>query len=197
MTFSCSNYYTISVEKDIPNIADIKSVFENKSAVYLFKYDYNCEILYDDNDTVYSSLDKLIRKLYHEKAETIMGNYFHTSVELTAKGFSQKKQDLLKKTIEDDESFNYVNIKNLINIISENQHPLYIGKANKLRDRIKQHITGSSSDLKQKLTTYHIDINNCFISYHYMDDDLEVKTNELFEEIVTKVLKPGFVRRIG
>ena len=74
---------------------------------------------------------------------------------------------------------------------------LYIGKANKLANRINQHIKGNSSDLKNRLQKYNINIEDCLLSYHYIDDNLDDNTNLLFEDIVTRILKPGFVRRIG
>lgn len=194
--FKCTNYYTLKIDSILHQ--DINKYLQNKSAIYLFKYDYRTVIDYATNDTVYDGLEKLITKRYHEIRSDTIGLFFNTSISLTSKMFSDTKKDLLIDIIKNDEPYRYKNIKNLLNIITENQHPLYIGKANKLASRIKQHILGGKqSHLKDNLSKYDINIEECILSYHYIDDNLDENTNELFEDVITRVLKPGFVRRIG
>ena len=192
---NCTDYHTYKIEYLAQNI---NHYLKNKSAVYLFKFDFNSVIDYSSDSTVLQGIESLITKTYHEKREDMIGLFFNTTIELTSNIFRDKKRDDLIDVIAQDSSNNYKNIKNLLNIITENQHPLYIGKANKLASRIKQHLSGGGqSKLKENLAKYNIDIDKCILSFHYIDDNLNDSTNELFEDVITRILKPGFVRRIG
>jgi len=191
----CNTYFEVNIEQLIN--AGIENQIENLKAVYLFKYNFINSIDFSSEQTVFDGILSLIEQSYHEKSKSFLGLFFDTTIALSSKPLPDKKNELLEKLISNDVSNNYKNIKSLLGIISENQQPLYIGKANKLADRINQHLNGNSSDLKDRLKIYNIDIESCILNYHYVDDNLNDDTNLLFEDIITRILKPGFVRRIG
>jgi hypothetical protein len=79
------------------------------------------------------------------------------------------------------------------------QAPLYVGKAKKLQDRIKQHFR-PLSPLTMRLREVGIPLDRCVLCYCLLDENMEALSDEeltLIEDIITRVLRPGFVLRIG
>ncbi|WP_298332362.1 GIY-YIG nuclease family protein [Asticcacaulis sp.] len=77
--------------------------------------------------------------------------------------------------------------------------PLYVGQTGGLRRRIKDHLAPGSG-LATRLRSADIQIENCTLAYRLMpDSDLykDEQTLTLIEEIVTRLIRPGFVGRIG
>ena len=79
------------------------------------------------------------------------------------------------------------------------QAPLYVGKARKLQDRITQHFR-PLSPLTARLRECGIPLDRCVLVYCLLDENMEGLSDEallLIEDIITRVLRPGFVLRIG
>lgn len=79
------------------------------------------------------------------------------------------------------------------------QGPLYVGKARKLQDRIRQHFK-PLSPLRTRLRQVGIPLDRCVLVYCLLDENMDNLTDEalvLIEDIITRVLRPGFVLRIG
>jgi hypothetical protein len=79
------------------------------------------------------------------------------------------------------------------------QGPLYVGKARKLQNRIKQHFK-PLSPLRKRLRQVGIPLDRCVLVYCLLDENMDTLTDEalvLIEDIITRVLRPGFVLRIG
>jgi len=79
------------------------------------------------------------------------------------------------------------------------QGPLYVGKARKLQDRIKQHFR-PLSPLTTRLRQVGIPLDRCVLVYCLLDENMDTLSDEallLIEDIITRVLRPGFVLRIG
>lgn len=92
------------------------------------------------------------------------------------------------------------------------QAPLYVGKSNDLKSRIKQHLS-SGSALKERLSEVGIDIEKTYLliipsstgtseeedkSTGDSEADLEVAAPEsLFEEIFSRLFNPSFTIRLG
>jgi|SRR5579883_158651 hypothetical protein len=79
------------------------------------------------------------------------------------------------------------------------QAPLYVGKARRLQDRIKQHFK-PLSPLASRLREVGIPLERCILKYCLLDENMDVLSDEallLIEDIITRVLRPGFVLRIG
>ena len=79
------------------------------------------------------------------------------------------------------------------------QGPLYVGKARKLQDRIRQHFR-PLSPLTTRLRQAGIPLERCVLVYCLLDENMDTLSDEalvLIEDIITRVLRPGFVLRIG
>lgn len=79
------------------------------------------------------------------------------------------------------------------------QSPLYVGKAEGLQGRIRQHLD-PMSDLAVRLRDAGIPINCCTLAYALVEKcplALDNQTMILIEEIISRLCRPGFVSRIG
>jgi hypothetical protein len=75
------------------------------------------------------------------------------------------------------------------------QQPLYIGKANSLRQRISDHLMGRSP-LRQRLARAGVNIEQSVLSYIEVNE-LPQDTNLMLEEILSRLFYPPFVERMG
>jgi hypothetical protein len=90
-------------------------------------------------------------------------------------------------------------LRNIIETASLLQSPLYVGKADRLQDRIRQHMEPMSK-LAVRLREANITINGCTLAYAIVDQcpvPLNLQTMTLIEEIISRLCRPGFVYRIG
>jgi hypothetical protein len=79
------------------------------------------------------------------------------------------------------------------------QGPLYVGKARKLQERIRQHFRPGSL-LSTRLRQVGIPLDRCVLVYCLLDENMNTLSDEalvLIEDIISRVLRPGFVLRIG
>ena len=79
------------------------------------------------------------------------------------------------------------------------QGPLYVGKARRLQHRIRQHFS-PLSPLTVRLRQASIPLDRCVLAYCLLDENRDTLSDEalfLIEDIITRVLRPGFVLRIG
>ena len=79
------------------------------------------------------------------------------------------------------------------------QAPLYVGKADSLQLRIKQHLE-PTSDLSSRLRGVGLNLDRAVLAYALMDtpeDWNDEVTLTLVEEILTRICRPGYVARIG
>jgi hypothetical protein len=79
------------------------------------------------------------------------------------------------------------------------QSPLYVGQTGNLRRRIVQHLD-PVSDLSMRLRREGITIGDCVLAYTEVPPHpmfAQTQTMTLIEDIVTRMLRPGFVGRIG
>ncbi|WP_140162499.1 hypothetical protein [Billgrantia desiderata] len=84
------------------------------------------------------------------------------------------------------------------------QSPLYVGKANNIRARLRQHLDGDS-DLKETLSESGIDIRKTNVlaimsegeSYEKEEKATGVEYENLIEDLLSRMFCPGFTRRYG
>jgi hypothetical protein len=79
------------------------------------------------------------------------------------------------------------------------QAPLYVGKARKLQKRIGDHFK-PLSPLAKRLRSVGIPLEQCVLYYCLLDENMDALSDEaltLVEDVITRVLRPGFVLRIG
>jgi hypothetical protein len=79
------------------------------------------------------------------------------------------------------------------------QAPLYVGKADSLQGRIRQHLE-PMSDLSVRLRDADIILSRCILAYALVAETpgkLDEDALFLIEELMTRICRPGFVSRIG
>lgn len=98
----------------------------------------------------------------------------------------------------------------MLRAISLLQAPLYVGKASRLRSRVRSHVRGASG-LAAILNEAGCPLSNCFLRYSYTRDDVPVHDEEssvesspngsdlakLQEDLFTRLAPAAFVRRAG
>ena len=112
-------------------------------------------------------------------------------------GLSAHKKDVLRDHAE-DQAFRE-EIATVVARCMPLRAPLYVGQTVTIQTRIKQHLS-PSSDLAIRLRSTGLAIDKCVIAYRLMTDLQTLKSQEvltLTEEIVTRLLRPGYVSRIG
>lgn len=79
------------------------------------------------------------------------------------------------------------------------QAPLYVGKTVSLQSRFSQHIK-PMSDLNCRLREAGINLDQCILLYtefESLPENVNKDALDLVEEILSRLLRPGFVKRIG
>jgi hypothetical protein len=77
------------------------------------------------------------------------------------------------------------------------QPPMYIGKANDLRGRIKDHRDGKT-DFAARIKPYNLMPDELVVAYvHFDEGSMPDKTNELLEYVLSVLATPPFVERRG
>ena len=120
---------------------------------------------------------------------------------------SRSKLSLSKRTLLDalapDEGFRQY-VARIVEAAAILQAPLYVGKAQNLQRRTRQHLD-PMSELSVRLREAGIRIDDCTLAYAIVEDEtaasdsLAVEPRVLFliEEIITRICRPGFVARPG
>ena len=82
------------------------------------------------------------------------------------------------------------------------QAPLYVGKAtNRLAERVWEHVN-RRSDLWERLEQVGLSLQDCLLVYVPISNSNDIETDltplvQVIEDIITKLSRPGFVRRSG
>jgi len=76
------------------------------------------------------------------------------------------------------------------------RRPFYIGKALKLRSRLKQHMSGRS-DILKTLSEKKVNFNDIWIGTQEVSLNTEESISNIFEEILQRIIKPGLTQRPG
>jgi hypothetical protein len=122
----------------------------------------------------------------------------HSATLQSRSELSASKRTLLEARAEDPTFRNTV--ARVVEAAAVLQAPLYVGKAQDLQQRIRQHLE-PMSDLSVRLRAAGIRIDDCTLAYTVLDEDLgwDASPQELvlIEEIVTRICRPGFVMRPG
>ena len=110
---------------------------------------------------------------------------------------SRAKQDSLDEQAKSEHFRNL--LADIIAVATPLRSPLYVGQTASLRRRIREHLDPGSG-LAVRLRSAEIQIEECTLAYQLMpDSDLyrDEQTLVLIEEVVTRLVRPGFVSRIG
>jgi hypothetical protein len=126
----------------------------------------------------------------------------HTNTLESRSELSQSKRTLLEALAANDGFRQYT--ARIVEAAAVLQAPLYVGKAQDLQRRIRQHLD-PMSDLSVRLREAGIRIDDCTLAYAIVDDEtavtdswaVEPRVLFLIEEIITRICRPGFVARPG
>jgi hypothetical protein len=129
--------------------------------------------------------------------EEIRGTYkFH--VKIWEQGFKNNNNVFGLSDKKSVELLNHLSDRN--NIISFNEffkdlcfaRPFYVGKANDLRSRLKNHFSGKSNVLPE-INIRGINYQHILVGYKeiHLDQSLTPSLNTIFEEIYSRRMKPG------
>lgn len=78
------------------------------------------------------------------------------------------------------------------------QPPLYVGKSERLAERIWEHVN-RASNLGDRLEEAGLSLEQCLVAYVPLSDAADGATSlvQLVEDMMTRLSLPGFVRRVG
>jgi hypothetical protein len=164
-------------------------------AVYAFVRDIPLPPTHDA-DAVVSSLEQTILLKAAPDHTTALGP-LHRATLQSFSGLSDRKASDLKEFAQ-NETFRLI-VRSVIEHAAPLQAPLYVGKATSLQKRFSQHIE-PMSPLCTRLRAAGIKLEECSLLYTELDSlpaDLDPSALNLVEEILTRLLRPGFVMRIG
>ncbi|AOE49513.1 GIY-YIG nuclease family protein [Kangiella sediminilitoris] len=174
---------------------------KQEAAVYAWYRGFD-ELYHEaSGDKLYDEINKLLNAKLSAQFNGKLGYLYELQIQEVPAALSPKKKALLKDIC--GSSRERRDIVNLINMASEFQSPLYVGKAVNLRKRIGDHCEGLSS-LTSRLEKAGIELDSCFIKFKYIKDTNDPKTISqldektlLIEEIITKLSPAAFVKRPG
>lgn len=110
-------------------------------------------------------------------------------------GLSYKKELILKSYLEYSEE-NRKDFLEFLKLVSISR-PFYVGKADNLNQRLRQHFDGTNSDILSFLREQKINFNDILICFEILDKQFEGSINSIYEEITQRIIKPGLTKRPG
>ncbi len=126
--------------------------------------------------------------------------FYNLGIDIISGNLREKKENSLRRYAENVQIRN--EIGNILEAVTFMQAPLYVGKASKrLAKRVWEHIN-RDTDLWDRLELVGLSLRECLLVYipisdsHLPDEDL-TSLVQLVEDIITRISRPGFVRRIG
>jgi hypothetical protein len=125
-----------------------------------------------------------------------LGHMHRVSLEARSQLPRSREEHLTELLV--DEPFRHY-LADLIGKAALLQAPLYVGKAQNLQRRIRQHLE-PMSELSVRLRESDTEIRECVLAYTLMPDLKDFnddKTLRLLEDIITRICRPGFVLRPG
>ncbi len=132
-----------------------------------------------------------------EKREAHISPFYEVGITIKSKNLSSDKEEDLRQYAHRENTRR--EIGRVLEAMSVFQSPLYIGKADKLADRIWDHIDRKSG-LRDRLETAGLSLDNCLLAYVQIsksDGETQTSLVRLVEDIITRLSRPGFVLRIG
>jgi hypothetical protein len=110
-------------------------------------------------------------------------------------GLSLKKEEQLKNYLKasEDNRNNFLEYLKLVCI----SRPFYVGKADNLNQRLRQHFEGVNSDILRFLRDQKINFNDVLICFELIDMQFDDSINNVYEEITQRIIKPGLTKRPG
>lgn len=136
-----------------------------------------------------------------ENQEADISLFYKLGITVKSENLSEKREHSLKQYARKENIRK--EIAHALEAATFLQAPLYVGKAsNRLAERVWEHVSRRSSDLWDRLEQVGLSLQDCLLVYvpisNFNDVDPDLTSLEqLVEDIITKLSRPGFVRRSG
>ena len=173
---------------------------DDTAAVYAWFRDLTLsEDVLASEEKFVSTVMELLGNPLSEKQEAHVGPFYEVGITAKPRELTPTKKRELRKYAKSE------NIRNDIGSILETatllQAPLYIGKANRLANRIWNHVD-RNTNLCSRIEEAGLSLQDCLLAYVPIPnpDDAEDELTplaQLVEDIITRLSMPGFVLRIG
>lgn len=189
-----SDFTTIDLSATVGGATVAAQRVPRESGVYAFFR--RLEIInYRDPDAFVDEVLGLVNQPAAAPHRGKCGPLHHVSLN-SESSLSQRKESQLRELACDANFRVYLALS--LRACTRLQAPLYVGKAESLRDRILTHLE-PTSDLSLRLRDAGISIESCILTYIMIDDFVALTPSHLFllEELVTRICRPGFVLRVG
>lgn len=158
-----------------------------------------------DPDRLIEHIEELLDANLSDTFSGKVGSLYSVQVNEKAKSLSDVKRNTLSKLASHVDGREY--LEEILSSATFLQAPLYVGKANKLKSRIEEHVTGKSG-LMERFENAGIKPSSCILRYRYFSKeelDLATRLSEcgdehiilLIEELISKLSPAAFVRRHG
>jgi hypothetical protein len=150
----------------------------------------------DDPEAFVQSLEKTIALRSAPDHTATLGPLHRATLQSFSELSERKAEDL--REFAQNANFRSI-VRSVIESSGPLQAPLYVGKAVSLQKRFSQHIL-PMSPLSLRLRQAGLKLEECSLLYTELDglpEDLDPSALNLVEEILTRLLRPGFVMRIG
>jgi hypothetical protein len=164
-------------------------------AIYAF-FSQTLFIPTSDPKLFVAALNQLIDRKASPTHEANVGSLHRVALD-NRSTLGPKKQALLEEYAESENFRLY--FADVIMKSSPLRSPLYVGQTENLKRRIIQHLD-PTSDLATRLRKEGIALDECVLSYTLVEGATcasQPQVLTLIEDVITRLLRPGFVARIG
>jgi len=163
--------------------------------IYAF-FSQTLHIPTSDPEKFVEAVNQLIDRKASPTHEATVGSLHRIALD-NRSTLGPKKQAMLQEHAK-SEHFREV-LANLVMKSSPLRSPLYVGQTDNLRRRITQHLD-PTSDLSTRLRKENVALDECVLSYTLVEANIYMNQPHvlmLIEDVITRLLRPGFVARIG
>ena len=135
-----------------------------------------------------------------ENQESDISIFYKLGITIKSEKLREKKERSLKQYAEKENIRK--EIGRTLEVATFLQTPLYIGKANnRLASRVWEHVN-RDTDLWNRLEKVGLSLQDCLLAYMPISNSNDIDTDltplaQLVEDIITKLSRPGLVRRSG
>ena len=187
-------YKQIATERDCYN-----ALPDNVAAVYAWFRDLTLseEVLSSEEKFV-NTVTQLLGNPLSEKRKGRVSPFYEVGITVKPEELTPTKEDALRQYAKKENIRK--DIGGALKAATLLQTPLYVGKTDKLANRVWQHIS-HTTDLCDRLDKADLALQDCLLAYVRIsspdDVDADLSLVQLVEDIITRLSTPGFVRRIG
>ena len=170
------------------------------AAVYAWFQDLTLsEEILASEDKFVSTIMELLEKPLSVKRKAHVGPFYEVGITAKAKELTETKESALRQYAQSENTRN--DIGRALKAATLLQAPLYVGKADRLANRIWDHVSHQTGFCK-RIEKAGSSLQDCLLAYVPIPNPDEAQDElislvQLVEDIITKLSRPGFVLRSG